>query len=92
MLTFEAVMQKLDAICKQTDHGGGHRSVTLQPRVAGLAAEKKHNTNFSVQLPEHKYVQFKYSKAEKDWHQQPSQFQLFGTLFFLEELHSSLSH
>lgn len=44
MLTFKALMQKLDAICKQTDHGGGYRSVTLQPRVAGLATEKKHNT------------------------------------------------
>lgn len=63
MLTFEALMQKLDAICKQTDHSGGYRSVTLQPRVAGLATEKKHNTDF--QLSEHKHLQFKYSKVVK---------------------------
>lgn len=83
MLTFKALMQKLDAICKQTDHGGGYRSVTLQPRVAGLATEKKHNTNFSVQLPDRKHLQFKYSKAVKYKYQQLSQFQLFGTLLFV---------
>lgn len=80
MLTFKALMQKLDAICKQRDHGGGYRSVTLQPRIARLATEKKHNTNFSVQLPEQKHLQLKYSKAVKHRYQQFSQLQLFGTL------------
>lgn len=92
MLTFEALMQKFDAICKQTDHSGGYRSVTLQPRVAGLATEKKCNTNFSVQAPEQKHLQFKYSKQGSTGISSPPSFSFLGLSSSLEELHSSLSH